>query len=224
MRLLKSKTLGILLLSLLFKPLWLFNNQNLGQPADDMYHWLHSATIAFDFDFDYKSDYEIENGTFNQETNVPSSVPGAGYLSAPFVFLFSLLDKLFVNSENFSRTNPVGSFAYLGFFFAGVIYTYLGFYFLHKITKKYNQKSLNLILVCGLLSSLVHFVTTRFLMPHAIEFFIASCILYIFEKNNKKSLGNMEITSLAILYFALGITRPSTFLYSTILIFLYRKK
>ena len=61
-------------------------------------------------------------------------------------------------------------------------------------------------------------------MPHAIEFFIASCILYIFEKNNKKSLGNMEITSLAILYFALGITRPSTFLYSTILIFLYRKK
>ena len=224
MRLLKSKIVGILLLSLLFKPLWLFNNQNLGQPADDMYHWLHSATIAFDFDFDYKSDYEIENGTFNQETNVPSSVPGAGYLSAPFVFLFSLLDKLFINSENFSRTNPVGSFAYLGFFFAGVIYTYLGFYFLHKITKKYNQKSLNLILFCGLLSTLVHFVTTRFLMPHAIEFFIASCILYIFEKNNKKSLDNMEITSLAILYFALGITRPSTFLYSTILIFLYRKK
>ena len=224
MRLLKSKIVGILLLSLLFKPLWLFNNQNLGQPADDMYHWLHSATIAFDFDFDYKSDYEIENGTFNQETNVPSSVPGAGYLSAPFVFLFSLLDKLFINSENFSRTNPVGSFAYLGFFFAGVIYTYLGFYFLHKITKKYNQKSLNLILFCGLLSTLVHFVTTRFLMPHAIEFFIASCILYIFEKNNKKSLGNKEITSLAILYFALGITRPSTFLYSTILIFLYRKK
>lgn len=224
MRLLKNKILGILLISLLFKPLWLFNNQNLGQPADDMYHWLHSATIAFDFDFDYKTDYEIENGTFNQETNVPSSVPGAGYLSAPFVFLFSLLDKLFINSENFSRTNPVGSFAYLGFFFAGVIYTYLGFYFLHKITKKYNQKSLNLILLCGLLSTLVHFVTTRFLMPHAIEFFIASCILYIFEKNNKKSLGNMEITSLAILYFALGITRPSTFLYSTILIFLYRKK
>ncbi|GIR20246.1 hypothetical protein CM15mP35_05070 [bacterium] len=188
MRLLKSKILGILLLSLLFKPLWLFNNQNLGQPADDMYHWLHSATIAFDFDFDYKTDYEIENGTFNQETNVPSSVPGAGYLSAPFVFLFSLLDKLFINSENFSRTNPVGSFAYLGFFFAGVIYTYLGFYFLHKITKKYNQKSLNLILVCGLLSSLVHFVTTRFLMPHAIEFFIASCILYIFEKIIKRVL------------------------------------
>ena len=47
---------------------------------------------------------------------------------------------------------------------------------------------------------------------------------YNFEKNNEKSLGNMEITSLAILYFALGITRPSTFLYSTILIFLYRKK
>ena len=98
MRLLKSKILGILLISILFNTLRLFKNQNLGKQADDMYHWLHSATIAFDFDFDYKTDYEIENGTFNQETNVPSSVPGAGYLSAPFVFLFSLLDKLFINT------------------------------------------------------------------------------------------------------------------------------
>ena len=49
----KKKIITFLLISLLFKPLWLFNNQNLGQPSDDMYHWLHSATLAFDFDFDY---------------------------------------------------------------------------------------------------------------------------------------------------------------------------
>ena len=220
----KKKIITFLLISLLFKPLWLFNNQNLGQPSDDMYHWLHSATLAFDFDFDYTSDYKISNGTFNLETNVPSSVPGAGYLSAPFVFLFSLLDNLFNNTKNFSRTNPIGSFAYLGFFFAGVIYTYLGFYLLHKIIKKYNQKSLGLIFFCGFLSTLVHFVTTRFLMPHATEFFISCGILYIFEKNNKTNLNNKEITSLAILYFALAITRPSTFLYSAVLILLYRKR
>ena len=78
MRLLKNKILGILLISLLFKPLWLFNNQNLGQPADDMYHWIHAATIAYDKDIDYTEDYQIDNGTFNNITNVPSAPPGAG--------------------------------------------------------------------------------------------------------------------------------------------------
>ena len=51
----KKKIITFLLISLLFKPLWLFNNQNLGQPADDMYHWLHSATLAFDFGLFFQS-------------------------------------------------------------------------------------------------------------------------------------------------------------------------
>ena len=59
---------------------------------------------SFDFDFDYKSDYEIENGTFNQETNVPSSVPGAGYLSAPFVFLFNWISFLLIQKIFLEQT------------------------------------------------------------------------------------------------------------------------
>ena len=85
----------IFILSLLFKPLWLFNNQNLGIPGDDMSYWLHSATIAFDYDLDYKNDYEFDSNIFNSETNVPSHPPGAGYLASPFVFLFSQLEKLY---------------------------------------------------------------------------------------------------------------------------------
>ena len=77
------------ILTLLFKPLWLFNNTNLGQPADDMYHWFHSATLALDQDIDYTDDYNLQNATLNELTNVPSAPPGAGYLSSVFVFLFS---------------------------------------------------------------------------------------------------------------------------------------
>ena len=76
----------------------MFNNTNLGQPADDMYHWIHSATIAYDKDIDYTEDYQIDNGTFNNITNVPSAPPGAGYIWSPFVFIFSQLDSL-----NFER-------------------------------------------------------------------------------------------------------------------------
>ena len=54
-------------LSLLFKPLWLFNNQNLGIPGDDMSYWLHSATIALDFDLDYTNDYKLDSNIIPEQ-------------------------------------------------------------------------------------------------------------------------------------------------------------
>ena len=216
--------LFIFILSLLFKPLWLFNNQNLGIPGDDMSYWLHSATIAFDYDLDYKNDYKFDSNIFNPETNVPSHPPGAGYLASPFIFLFSQLDKVIDNSVETTRSNPVKTFAYLGFFASGLFYTYLGTFFLSKIVKRFNNKYSGLVIFCGLLSSLIHFVSTRFLMAHATEFFLCSTLIYIFEKNRDKPLNKTEILSLLTTYFFLAITRPSTFLYSLILIFIYRDK
>tara|TARA_Y100000591_G_scaffold332029_1_gene367907 strand:+ start:2001 stop:3548 length:1548 start_codon:yes stop_codon:yes gene_type:complete len=214
----------IFILSLLFKPLWLFNNQNLGIPGDDMSYWLHSATISFDYDLDYKNDYKFDSNIFNSETNVPSHPPGAGYLASPFVFLFSQLDKVINNSIEITRSNPVKSFAYLGFFASGLFYTYLGTFFLSKIVKRFNNKYSGLIIFCGLLSSLIHFVSTRFLMAHAAEFFLCSTLIYIFEKNKDEPLNKTEILLMLTTYFFLAITRPSTFLYSLILIFVYRDK
>ena len=220
----KSRTKKLLLfifISLLFKPLWLFNNTNLGQPADDMYHWIHAATIAYDKDIDYTEDYQIDNGTFNNITNVPSAPPGAGYMSSPFVFIFSQLDNLNSQYGGDSRTNPTGTFGYLGFFFSGLFYTICGFYFLKKLIT--NKKFNGLIIFCAFLSSLVHFVTTRFLMPHAVEFFLCAVILYIFEKNKSK-VSKAEFLFLNLSYVMLAITRPSTFIYTLVLIIIYRNK
>lgn len=216
-----KKLLIFFFISLLFKPLWLFNNTNLGQPADDMYHWIHAATIAYDKDIDYKDDYQIDNGTFNNITNVPSAPPGAGYMSSPFVFIFSQFDYLNSQYIGNSRTNPTGTFGYLGFFFAGLFYTICGFYFLKKLIT--NKKFNGLIIFCAFLSSLVHFVTTRFLMPHAVEFFLCAVILYIFEKN-KLEINKAEFLFLNLSYLMLAITRPSTFIYTLVLIMIYRKK
>lgn len=215
------KFLLLIIISLLFKPLWLFNNTDLGQPADDMYHWIHAATLAYDKDLNYTEDYQIDNGTFNNITNVPSAPPGAGYMSSPFVFVFSKFDNLIsLHGEN-SRTNPTGTFGYLGFFFAGLFYSICGFYFLKKLIS--NRKFNGLIIFCAFLSSLVHYVTTRFLMPHAVEFFLCSIILYIFEKNKLK-INKAEFLFLNLSYFMLSITRPSTFIYTIILIIIYRNK
>ncbi len=216
--------LTFLLITLLFKPLWIFNNSSLGIPADDMSYWLHSATIAFDQDLDYKNDYKIESSIFHPETNAPSHPPGAGYLASPFVYLFSQLDKLIETSVNNTRTNPVKSFAYLGFFISGLLYTYLGLKIISIVIKKYNNKYAGLLIFCGLISTLIHFVSTRFLMAHAVEFFLCSSLIYIYEKELSKKFNNNDITKLLLVYFCLAITRPSTFLYSIILLLIYRNK
>lgn len=221
----RLKIILFFLITLLFKPLWLFNNQSLGIPADDMSYWLHSATLAFDYDLNYLNDYSIQNNVFNPKTNVPSHPPGAGYLASPFVFLFSQLDKIIETSAINSRTNPVKSFAYLGFFIAGLFYTYFGSVLLSKLMKK-NKNNIygGLILSCGLMSTLIHFVSTRFLMAHSFEFFLCSALLYIFEKEEETKLKYIDFIKLLLTYFCLAITRPSTFLYSLILILFYRKK
>ena len=46
------------------------------------------ATIAYDFDLNYEFDYEVDERTFNENTNIPYHPPGSGYLSAPICSSF----------------------------------------------------------------------------------------------------------------------------------------
>ena len=214
-----KKVIVFFLISLLFKPIWLFNNQDLGKPGnDDLSHWLHAATVVYDFDLDYQDDYIVEQGTFNYQTNAPYHPPGAGYLSAPFVFIFSLFD----NQEP-ERLNPVGSFAYLGFFAASLFYCWMGLYLIFRIMNKKNLSTNSLIIFAVLTGTTAHFVTTRFLMSHAVEFFLCAYLCYLFE--TKKSLFSGKTFSMvAIGYLLLSFTRPSTFIYSLCLIIIYAKR
>ena len=62
-----------LLLFLLFKPLWLFNNQSLGNFGnDDLSYWLHASSLLYDFDLDYINDYPLQPDVFNPQTNAPN--------------------------------------------------------------------------------------------------------------------------------------------------------
>lgn len=210
-----------LLIFILIKPTWLLNNQDLGSPGnDDLSYWLHAATIVYDFDFDYLKDYPLQEKAFNSVTNTPYHPPGAGYLSAPFVFFFSLFDKQLPQ-----RLNPVGSYAYIGYYLSTLFYFLAGIELIRRIifnNKKFNN-STPVILFSLFTGTLCHYVVTRFLMSHAVEFFICCCICYIYEikdvLNSKKNLFN-----LIFFYFLLSITRPSTFIYTLCLFLVYLKK
>ena len=157
-----------ILLTVLIKPIWLFDYYTLN--GDDLSYWLHASTLAFDFDIDYQSDYALNLETINEKFNTPFHPPGAGYLSAPFVFIFSLFDNL--KDVEFQRTSPIGTFAYAGYFFATQLYLVLGFYFLNKLFEiNLIQKHKKTIFLLTLFSTLIHYSTTRFLMSHTLEFF-----------------------------------------------------
>ena len=212
--------LFFLLLTLLFKPLWLFEMKSM-DPGDDLSYWLHSATLSIDGDLDYIDDYKIESEVFHPVTNVPYHSPGSGYATAPFVFIFNQFDKISDNS--FDRTNPIGTYSYLGFFTGTLFYCFIGFYFLRKIIIKRKIVLSPYMYLIVFLSTLVHFVTTRFFMPHSFEFFLCCILLYVYE--TKENLIDKRFFLLLIsLYFLLSITRPSTFIFSLCLVGFYHDK
>lgn len=210
----------IVLLTLLFKPLWVFDLNNLGSfGEDDLSYWLHSSTVAFDFDLNYLDDYLYDEKNFVKDKNTPYHPPGAGFMNAGFVALFDI----FENDANIEkkRLNPIGTLGYLGYFIGNLFYLFFGFLLLMK-TLKFLDIYYPLIIYLAFLSTLVHFSTTRFLMSHVGEFFISSVLIYLFF--TKKIFTNFDIP---IIYFAFGLlifVRPSTFLYSIILLVLFRKK
>ena len=128
---LKSGLLFVFLFSFILKPPWLFDSTNLAI-GDDLSYWLHAATLAFDFDLYYISDHSFTNSIFHPSTNVPFHAPGTGYLNAPFVFLFGLIDN-FRNNNLSILNSQIGLFSYLGFFAGTLLYSFLSFYFLSKL-------------------------------------------------------------------------------------------
>jgi len=213
----KKKIFYFLLLLMIFKPVWVFNNSDLGSPGnDDLSYWIHAATLIYDFDLNYLNDFEVSEGTFNSVTNTPYHPPGAGYLSSVFVFIFSLFDN-----ANFDRLNPIGSFAFLGYYFATLFYFTFGIFLLSKIIKSTKETShFDLVLFSAFCGTLAHYVVTRFMMSHAVEFFLCSAIIYLLEKYNRNLTLN-KIFIIFLLYFLLSITRPSTFIYSLCLLVIY---
>ncbi len=208
-----------LLIILSFKSTWLVQNDSLGKPGnDDLSHWLHAATLAYDFDLNYEFDYKVDEQIFNKITNIPYHPPGAGYLSAPFVLVFSFFD-----TQPIDRLNPVGTFAYLGFLCSSLFYFSFGLYLLRASLSKKNSDDNFLILFSVFSGTILHYVFTRFVMSHSVEFFLCCLICYIFEKKEPFNRNSYSYL-LAVVYFLLSFTRPTTFIFSLCLIIVYLEK
>ncbi len=211
-----------LLIIVLFKPTWLISTDGLGVGSDDLSYWIHTSTIAFDFDLDYKDDHSLDHPNYHKITNAPFHSPGSAYANSIFVKIFSFFDEKSETRE--IRNNPIGSYALLGYLFGSLVYCLLGFYFFDKLLEIkrifINKKIVYLLIYFG---TVVHYVSNRFLMAHSFEFFLVMFIFYLFE--SKKDLFEKSIFfQLVFSFFLLSITRPSTFIFSLCLFVVYHKK
>ena len=98
---------------------------------------------------------------------------------------------------------------------------FIGIHLLNKIINKdVNNSNKSLILFSVFCGTLIHYVITRFMMSHAVEFFLCSVLIYIFEKYFNK-ITTKVLFVLFFTYFLLSMTRPSTFIYSLCLLLVY---
>ena len=101
-----------------------------------------------------------------------------------------------------------------------LFYCLVAFYLLKKIINHNKYKNYEILYLIIFLSTLVHFISGRFLMAHSFEFFLCSFLIYMYE--TRRELNDPKNFSLLVLiYFLLSITRPSTFIYSLCLVGIY---
>jgi len=67
--------------------------------GDDHSYFVHTETIAEDFDFDYSNQMEFVDGKVYkyQEKIAPLGFVGTGILAAPFMYIGNILDNIFSN-------------------------------------------------------------------------------------------------------------------------------
>ena len=165
--------------------------------GDDHDYYLHAETIALDFDFDYKNQFEnIEKIRFIHDgKKAPKGFVGPGILSAPFLFIGNLFDKLIVN-------NSLYNFRILFYSFSSLFYLFLSVNLMTKTLKlmkiKYN---FNHLLLFYLGSGVTYFAFERYSMSHVYEVFTASLVLYLSAKyySNDKSKKYAVLIPLSIM-------------------------
>lgn len=187
--------------ALMFNPLWL-QRKKLG--SDDASYISHAFTIGLDGDMDYSNEPVIKWAT---NKKIPAGSIGSGILAAPFVALFSVIDRLIDHPVLDDHANFFGSWSLFGFFFATSIYFLIGvFLYLRSfLLLSSNQKALWLVLLFTLSSGVPHFVLMRFTMSHAFEFFGGALILWAsinlyncIKENGKKVFLWMTVCAIAV--------------------------
>jgi hypothetical protein len=151
--------------------------------GDDHDYFMHSETIAVDFDFDYKNQMiGIENKRYNQNGKIaPTGFLGSGLLASPFLFIGNHLSNIFPENKN-----SIYNFKILFYSFSAIFYLLFSLIILRKLLDYKNYK---LILISVFGSGITYYAFERYSMTHIYEFFTVALVMLcckLFYKSGSK--------------------------------------
>lgn len=169
--------------------------------GDDYSYFAHASSLAFGQFPSYEKEHFISGD------RSPKHFIGSGLMAAPFVYIFSLIDRMIGSGIINLRTaeNIPHSWSAFGFVFATCFYFWIACFLLYKGLRyifKNRHASLAVILMV-LCQGVPLFAFRRPVFPHIYEFFIQSLLVFLLLKNNKIDLNLMQ--NYWIL-FGIGIT------------------
>jgi hypothetical protein len=155
--------------------------------GDDHDYYMHTETIALDFDLDYSNQFENVNKIRYKDGNIlaPKGFIGTGIFSSPFLFIGNLFSKL--------QVNTFMNYKIITYSFSSVFYFFLSFIFIIKTLKLIGLKPDSLtILLLFFGSGLPYFAFERYSMTHVYEVFTTTMVIYysvkyyLSEEKNRK--------------------------------------
>lgn len=154
--------------------------------SDDYDYFLHSSTIALDFDLDYQNQNPRAYSYKQNDKNTPVGFFGSGILSSPFLFAGDRISTL-INED---LDENILNYKLLLYSLSPIFYLFFGYILIYKSLIKlnfnFNKYFLMLIYIA---SGVGYYAFERFSMTHAFEVFSISLIIYSSirfyqEKNN----------------------------------------
>ena len=197
--------------------------------GDDEGYFAHATSLTF-FQFpDYSKEY------FNVGGEYPMHSIGPGIMAYPFVFSFSLIDRL-QNSpivEKRDISNIIHSWTLFGFIISTMFYFYFGVVLLYKALNFCFEERISFfaILFMILFQFFPLYVFRRPVLSHIYEFFLQAVLIYILLKDSKtKFLDNIKwwlSVSIGITIGLVTLVRINNLFFSLlwpIVIFCFRDK
>ncbi len=183
--------------------------------GDESSYLAHALTIGLDFDLNYSNEPLVPAG-INALTGLPPHPIGTGVVLAPFVFLFSLIDRLVGHPIIANHKDFVGSWVMVGILVAKLTSLFSSIYF---YTAAVNILRRDRVLgnVAGVLiafgAGLGYWALGNPLKPHIFEFALYSVALYLFAKywwvDAKFGRANWFLVGIYSILILLIIIRPS---------------
>jgi len=181
----KKILLSLLLMAFLLLRPDVMKSAHMLYPGDDYDYFAHASSLVFGQFPSYKNEY------FNNIHGSPLGAIGCGILASPFVFVFSLVDKIEGSNIGVKRTqdNMPQSWAVFGFIFASVFYFSLACLLLYQAVKCYVKPhfaslAVILLIIC---QGIPLFAYRRPVFSHVTELFLQSLFVYLFLKNELKN-------------------------------------